>query len=47
MMYKMKLGEVLPSVVPTVGFNIEKIKINKLEILIFDVGYRPMFRSTW
>ena len=36
-LYKLKLGEILPTV-PTIGFNVETIKYKNINFTMWDVG---------
>ena len=36
-LYKLKLGEVVTTI-PTIGFNVEEIKIKKKKFVMWDVG---------
>jgi ADP-ribosylation factor 1/2 len=39
LLYKMKLGEVITTT-PTIGFNVETISVNNMEMNIWDIGAR-------
>lgn len=36
-LYKLKLGEVIPSV-PTIGFNFESVEYKNIKFNVFDIG---------
>ena len=40
-LYRMKLGEVV-NTIPTVGFNVESIKVGNVELVSWDIGLRSM-----
>eukprot|EP00056_Hartaetosiga_gracilis_P002310 m.52570 g.52570 ORF g.52570 m.52570 type:complete len:184 (+) comp11001_c2_seq3:180-731(+) len=43
-LYKMKLGEVVTTI-PTIGFNVESVKANGTEFVMWDVGGRSGIRG--
>lgn len=45
-LYKLKLDEVVSSV-PTIGFNVEKIRFKNLEFNIWDIGGQTKIRNLW
>ena len=45
-LYKLKLGEVRETV-PTIGFNVEKIKYKKIEFNVWDIGGQDKIRPLW
>eukprot|EP00640_Fibrocapsa_japonica_P006524 CAMPEP_0113944180 /NCGR_PEP_ID=MMETSP1339-20121228/30851_1 /TAXON_ID=94617 /ORGANISM="Fibrocapsa japonica" /LENGTH=183 /DNA_ID=CAMNT_0000949267 /DNA_START=129 /DNA_END=676 /DNA_ORIENTATION=+ /assembly_acc=CAM_ASM_000762 len=45
-LYKLRLGEAL-STIPTIGFNVERVTYNKLEMTIWDVGGQDKIRPLW
>ena len=46
LLYKLKLGEVVATT-PTVGFNVESIKIKKLSFSVWDIGGQEQIRGLW
>ena len=44
--YKLRCGEVV-NTVPTIGFNVETIEINKMKITMWDVGGGQKIRLLW
>ena len=46
-LYAMHLGEAMPYTVPTVGFNIETVKVKNIDIKMWDLGGQDKFRSLW
>ena len=45
-LYTLKLGEYLTTI-PTIGFNVEKVKINNNEMTIWDMGGQDKLRTFW
>ncbi len=45
-LYKLKLDECVTSV-PTIGFNVEKVKFKNLEFNIWDIGGQTKIRNLW
>ena len=45
-LYTLKLGEYLTTI-PTIGFNVEKVKINNIEMTIWDMGGQGKLRTLW
>ncbi|KAJ9438805.1 ADP-ribosylation factor [Diplonema papillatum] len=45
-LYKLKLGEVVTTI-PTIGFNVENVKFNNLDMNIWDVGGQDKLRPLW
>ena len=45
-LYKLKLGEVVTTVA-TIGFNVETVSVNNIEMTCFDVGGRCPMRPLW
>ncbi len=46
-LYALHLGEPLPYTVPTVGFNVEGVKVGNLDIKMWDIGGQDRFRALW
>lgn len=46
-LYSMQLGEQIEYTVPTIGFNVEEIEIEKLKIKMFDLGGQDRIRDLW
>lgn len=46
-LYALHLGEPMPYTVPTIGFNIEAIKVGHLDIKMWDIGGQDRFRALW
>lgn len=46
MLYQIKLGEA-PSTVPTIGFNVEKVKFKNVEFTLWDIGGQTNIRKLW
>lgn len=47
LLYSLHLGEVLKYTVPTIGFNVEQVKIGNIEIHMWDIGGQTRFRALW
>ena len=45
-LYKLKLGE-FARVIPTVGFNVERVKQKNVELVVCDVGGQEKMRPSW
>ena len=45
-LYNMKLGETVTTT-PTIGFNVETVKYNKLEFNVWDIGGQTKIRNLW
>jgi len=45
-LYRLKLGEVVTTI-PTIGFNVETIKYNKIDYTLWDVGGQDKIRPLW
>lgn len=45
-LYKLKLGEVFTTI-PTIGFNVEQINYNGMELICWDVGGKDKIRPLW
>jgi small GTP-binding protein len=45
-LYKLKLGEVVPSV-PTIGFNVETVEYKNIKFTVWDVGGQTKIRLLW
>lgn len=46
-LYALHLGEPMPYTVPTIGFNVEAVKVGKLDIKMWDIGGQDRFRALW
>tara|TARA_B110000003_G_C16521073_1_gene485038 strand:+ start:223 stop:798 length:576 start_codon:yes stop_codon:yes gene_type:complete len=46
-LYALHLGEAMPYTVPTIGFNVESVKVGKLDIKMWDIGGQDRFRALW
>jgi len=46
LLYKLRLGEVVTTI-PTIGFNVETLKIHKAEMTVWDVGGPDKIRPLW
>ncbi|KAF9351064.1 hypothetical protein BGX26_010826 [Mortierella sp. AD094] len=46
MLYQLKLGEIVQTI-PTVGFNVESIKVDKLTLTIWDASGQERLRPLW
>ena len=46
-LYALHLGEPMPYTVPTIGFNVEAIKVGNLDIKMWDIGGQDRFRALW
>lgn len=46
MLYQIKLGEA-PSTVPTIGFNVDKVRFKNVEFTIWDIGGQTNIRRLW
>ncbi len=46
-LYAMQLGEPMPYTIPTIGFNIETVKVKNIDIKMWDLGGQEKFRSLW
>jgi len=46
-LYALHLDEPMPYTVPTVGFNVEAIKVGNLDIKMWDIGGQDKLRSLW
>jgi len=45
-LYKLKLGEVVTTI-PTIGFNVETVQYNKVNLTMWDVGGQEKIRPLW
>lgn len=45
-LYRLKLGEVLTTT-PTLGFNVETLKYNRLSFTVWDIGGQDKIRPLW
>ncbi|KAJ7620278.1 ADP-ribosylation factor 3, isoform CRA_a [Roridomyces roridus] len=45
-LYKLKIGEVT-STIPTIGFNVETVKYNKISFTVWDIGGQDKIRPLW
>jgi len=45
-LYKLKLGEVVTTI-PTVGFNVEKVKYGNISFTVWDIGGQDKIRRLW
>lgn len=45
-LYKMKLGEVVTTM-PTIGFNVESVAYNNLNLTVWDIGGQSKIRPLW
>lgn len=46
-LYALHLGEPMPYTIPTVGFNVEQVKVGRLDIKMWDIGGQDKFRALW
>jgi small GTP-binding protein len=46
-LYALHLGEPMPYTVPTIGFNVEAIRVGNLDIKMWDIGGQDRFRALW
>lgn len=46
-LYALHLGEPMPYTVPTIGFNVEGVRVGKLDIKMWDIGGQDKFRALW
>lgn len=46
-LYALHLGEPMPYTVPTIGFNVESVKVGRLDIKMWDLGGQTKFRAMW
>lgn len=46
-LYKLKLGEVLTSTIPTIGFNVETVEYKKVKFTVWDIGGQDKIRMLW
>jgi len=46
-LYALQLGEPMPYTIPTIGFNVEGIKVGNLDIKMWDLGGQDRFRNLW
>ena len=42
-LYALHLGEPMPFTVPTIGFNVESVKVGRLDIKMWDIGGQDRF----
>lgn len=47
LLYSLQLGEAMQFTVPTIGFNVEQVKVGNLEIHMWDIGGQTRFRNLW
>lgn len=45
-LYKLKLGEVIPTI-PTIGFNVETVEYKNVSFAVWDVGGQDKIRMLW
>ena len=45
-LYQLKLNEKITSI-PTIGFNVESISLNKVEMVMWDIGGGSKIRMLW
>lgn len=45
-LYKLKLGEVIPTI-PTIGFNVETVEYKNISFAVWDVGGQDKIRMLW
>ena len=46
LLYKLKLGEVVTTI-PTIGFNVERVKYKNIDFTVWDVGGQDKIRPLW
>ena len=46
LLYYLKLGEIITTI-PTIGFNVENITSDKIELTLWDVGGSPKIVPLW
>jgi small GTP-binding protein len=46
-LYALHLGEPMPYTVPTIGFNVEGVRVGKLDVKMWDIGGQDKFRALW
>jgi len=46
-LYKLKLGEIVTTVLPTIGFNVETVVYKKISFTVWDVGGQDKIRPLW
>lgn len=46
-LYALHLGEPMPYTVPTLGFNVEAVKVGNLDIKMWDLGGQDTYRALW
>lgn len=46
LLYKTKIGELVHTV-PTIGFNVEEVKVKNLSMTVWDVGGQHTIRALW
>lgn len=46
-LYALKLGEPMSYTIPTLGFNVEGVRVGKLDIKMWDIGGQDKFRALW
>ena len=46
-LYSLKLGEAIEYTIPTIGFNVEQVKIGTLNIHMWDMGGQTTLRDLW
>lgn len=45
-LYNMKSGSVIDTI-PTIGFNVETLKFDKVQFMVWDVGGQTKIRALW
>lgn len=45
-LYNMKSGDVV-NTIPTIGFNVEMLKFDKMQFMVWDVGGQSKIRALW
>lgn len=45
-LYNMKSGNVIDTI-PTIGFNVETLKFDKVQFMVWDVGGQSKIRALW
>jgi len=46
-LYKLRLGEIVTTIIPTVGFNVETMKYKNLSVTFWDIGGADALRPSW
>lgn len=45
-LYRLKLGELITTI-PTIGFNVEVVRVNKVSFTVWDIGGQNKIRALW